>query len=58
VFYNFKQIFLKWLDELANFMDPDTYNLFEPLSEKRSDVAEEDVVALKKSVKVPVAEGN
>jgi hypothetical protein len=39
-------------------MDPDTYNLFEPLSEKRSDVAEEDVVALKKSVKVPVAEGN
>ena len=28
-----KKLFLNWIDDLADFMDPDTANLFEPINE-------------------------
>ncbi len=31
--YHIKQSLANWLDELAEFMDPDTGNLFEPINE-------------------------
>ena len=31
--HHIKKVFLNWIDDLADFMDPDTGNLFEPISE-------------------------
>ncbi len=44
-----KKAVTAWLNELADFMDPDTYNLFEPIRDE--EIVLEDVV-LKRSVKV------
>ena len=43
-----KKAVTAWLNELADFMDPDTYNLFEPIRD--DEIILEDVV-IKRSVK-------
>ena len=43
-----KKAITAWLNELAEFMDPDTYNLFEPIRDE--EIISEGVV-LKTSVK-------
>lgn len=53
-FHRIKQSLTNWLNELADFMDPDTGNLFEPINELTiSDI--ENIEATQKHVEKKVS---